>query len=153
MGATFADENQKIQHMWMGCYGIGVSRVAASAIEQNHDENGMIWPLPIAPYTVHIVQMKAGNEEQDALAAELHDALEAAGIDVLLDDRKKLSPGAKFKDADLVGIPLRVVVGRDAAERMVEYGTRTSEGRDKVSLEEAIEKIKAAIADAGASCS
>ena len=153
MGATFADENQKIQHMWMGCYGIGVSRVAASAIEQNHDENGMIWPLPIAPYTVHIVQMKAGNEEQDALAAELHDALDAAGIDVLLDDRKKLSPGAKFKDADLVGIPLRVVVGRDAAERMVEYGTRTSEGRDKVSLEEAIEKIKAAIADAGASCS
>jgi len=152
MNATFADENQKTQHMWMGCYGIGVSRVAASAIEQNHDDNGMIWPLPIAPYTVHMVQMKAGNEEQDALAAELHDKLEDAGVDVLLDDRKNLSPGAKFKDADLVGIPLRIVVGRDAGERCVEYGTRTSESRDKVSAEEVIERVMSAIAEAAVSC-
>nr|MBC8329570.1 proline--tRNA ligase [Planctomycetota bacterium] len=107
MGAWYDDEQQKRQPIWMGCYGIGVSRVAASAVEQNHDDDGMIWPLPIAPYSVHLVQMKVGNEQQDALALELHDQLEAAGVDVLWDDRKKVSPGAKFKDADLIGVPLR----------------------------------------------
>jgi len=141
MGATFADENQKTQPIWMGCYGIGISRVAASAIEQNHDENGMIWPLPIAPYAVQIVQMKAGAEEQDALALEIHDALEAQGIDVLWDERPKLSPGLKFKDADLVGIPLRIVVGRDAGERKVEFGTRDSGERETIAVEDALEKV------------
>ncbi|MHC4380238.1 MAG: proline--tRNA ligase [Planctomycetota bacterium] len=150
MQATFSDENQKTQPMWMGCYGIGVSRVAASAIEQNHDDNGMIWPIPIAPYAVHLVQMKAGNEEQDALAGEIHDQLEAAGVDVLWDERKKVSPGAKFKDADLVGIPIRIVVGRDAAERGVEWSLRTdTSDKEGITADEAMERAKALVAEAG----
>jgi prolyl-tRNA synthetase len=101
----------------------------------------MIWPLPIAPYAVQIVQMKAGAEEQDALALEIHDALEAQGMDVLWDERPKLSPGLKFKDADLVGIPLRIVVGRDAWERKVEFGTRDSGERETIAVEDALGKV------------
>ena len=150
MSATYNDEAQKRQPIWMGCYGIGVSRVAASAIEQNHDENGMIWPLPIAPYAVHIVQMKAGVEEQDALAQELQDTLEAEGIDVLWDDRKKVAPGAKFKDADLIGIPLRIVVGRDAGERQVEWSVRGVDApRENVSADEALARVRAAVEESG----
>ena len=150
MQANFSDENQKVQPMWMGCYGIGVSRVAASAIEQNHDADGMIWPLPIAPFAVHLVQMKAGNEEQDALASEIHDQLEAAGVDVLWDERKKVSPGAKFKDADLVGIPIRIVVGRDAAERGVEWSLRTETStKEAITAEEAMERAKTLVVEAG----
>jgi len=149
MQANFADEQQKTQPMWMGCYGIGVSRVAASAIEQNHDDNGMIWPLPIAPYAVHLVQMKAGNEAQDALAEEIHGTLEAEGIDVLWDERPKVSPGAKFKDADLVGIPLRIVVGRDAAEGGVEWSLRAGGERESMPAEEALERVRKMVQEAG----
>ncbi len=150
MDATFSDENQKTKPIWMGCYGIGVSRVAASAIEQNHDEHGMIWPLPIAPFAVHLVQMKAGNAEQDALSLEIHDKLEAAGVDVLWDDRKKVSPGAKFKDADLVGIPLRIVVGRDAASRGVEWSLRAQAGeKEAISADEAMQRAIQMAQEAG----
>jgi len=138
MSALFAPEQGKPAPMWMGCYGIGISRVAASAIEQNHDDAGMIWPVPIAPYHVLIVQMRAGDETQDALAQEVHDALESRGVEVIWDDRKKISPGVKFKDADLIGIPLRIVVGRDAAERMVEWNERAGEGSEVVSVEDAL---------------
>ncbi len=124
MQAIFADENQKNRPIWMGCYGIGVSRVAAAAIEQNHDEAGMIWPLPIAPWDVLVVQMKAGQEAQDRLAAQIVEGLEAAGVEVLWDDRPKVSPGIKFKDADLIGIPLRIVVGREAEAGRVEWKPR-----------------------------
>jgi len=150
MQCNFADEQQKTQAIWMGCYGIGVSRVAASAIEQNHDDNGMMWPLPIAPYAVHLVQMKAGNEEQDALAQELHDTLEGEGIDVLWDDRPKVSPGAKFKDADLVGIPLRIVVGRDAAERGVEWSLRQGGGdRENLTADDALARVREMVKESG----
>ena len=145
MGANFEAEDQKSRPMWMGCYGIGVSRVAASAIEQNHDDNGMIWPLPIAPYHCHIVQMTVGDETQDALAAKLHDELEAKGVETLWDDRKKIRPGAKFKDADLVGIPLRIVVGRDAAEGKVEWSTRREGERSVITAEEAVSRAEAAL--------
>jgi prolyl-tRNA synthetase len=150
MGANYNDEDQKRQPIWMGCYGIGVSRVAASAIEQNHDDKGMIWPLPIAPYAVCIVQMKAGVEEQDALGLELQTTLEAEGIDVLWDDRPKVGPGAKFKDADLVGIPLRIVVGRDAGERKVEWSVRGVDGdRETITAEEALDRVRAAVKESG----
>jgi prolyl-tRNA synthetase len=148
MDATFAPEQGKVEPFWMGCYGIGVSRVAASAIEQNHDEAGMIWPLPIAPYSVLLVQMRPGDEDQDRLAQELHDTLEAEGVDVLWDERPKVSPGAKFKDADLVGIPLRIVVGRDATDRKVEWNPRAVEGSEVVSADEALERVRAAMAEA-----
>jgi prolyl-tRNA synthetase len=148
MDATFAPEQGKVEPFWMGCYGIGVSRVAASAIEQNHDEAGMIWPLPIAPYSVLLVQMRPGDEDQDRLAQELHDTLEAEGVDVLWDERPKVSPGAKFKDADLVGVPLRIVIGRDATERKVEWNPRATEGSEVVSADEALGRVRAAMAEA-----
>ncbi len=150
MDAKFAPEQGPTEPYWMGCYGIGVSRVAASAIEQNHDDAGMIWPIPIAPYTVMIVQMRAGDEAQDALAQEVHDNLEAAGIDVLWDDRKKVSPGVKFKDADLVGVPLRIVVGRDATDRKVEWNSRSEEGSEVMDVDAALEKVKQAVTEATA---
>lgn len=124
MDARFLDIDQKQKLMWMGCYGIGVSRVAASAIEQNNDEAGMIWPLEIAPYAVVLVQMQVGNEPQDQVCQRIHDELEAKGIDVLWDERPKVRPGAKFKDADLIGVPLRIVVGRDAEQDQVEWNPR-----------------------------
>jgi prolyl-tRNA synthetase len=149
MNAKFNTEQQKLEPMWMGCYGIGVSRVAASAIEQNHDDNGMIWPLPIAPYAVHLVQMKAGNEEQDLLAQEIHDRLQEQGVDVLWDERKKVNPGAKFKDADLIGLPIRIVIGRDAGERKVEWGLRTGGDREVRSADSAMEAAVAMVRESG----
>ena len=141
MKATFLNVNGKALPLWMGCYGIGISRIAAAAIEQNHDGEGMIWPGPIAPYRVLLVQMKAGDTAQDALARELHDALEARGVDVLWDERPKLSPGAKLKDADLVGIPVRIVVGRDAAERKVEWKARAEATASLLTAAEALARL------------
>ena len=151
MDAKFLDVDQKQKPIWMGCYGIGVSRVAASAIEQNHDDAGMIWPLEIAPYAALIVQMKVGDEAQDALCQKLNDDLEAAGIDVLWDERKKVRPGAKFKDADLIGIPMRIVVGRDAAEDQVEWSPRTDEygTKEVIASSEALARVIAACGKAG----
>ncbi len=144
MEAYFTDENQARQPLWMGCYGLGVSRTAAAAVEQGHDENGMIWPLPIAPYSVALLQLKPGDEAQDSLAESIHEKLEAAGIDVLWDDRPKLSPGARFKDADLVGLPLRIVVGRDAPDGRVEWSLRSGGDSEVVDAEEAIARAVAA---------
>ncbi|MDJ0976570.1 MAG: proline--tRNA ligase [Planctomycetota bacterium] len=147
MNLRFAAEDGKLGPAWMGCYGIGISRTAAAAIEQGHDENGMIWPLPIAPYSAMLIQMRHGDEVQDALAQEMHDALEGAGIDVLWDDRKQ-GAGAKFKDADLIGVPLRIVVGRDAKDRRVEWKPRSGGETEVIGADEAIERVKAAVAEA-----
>ena len=147
MDARFLDVDQKQKPIWMGCYGIGVSRVAASAIEQNHDDAGMIWPLEIAPYAVVLIQMKVGDETQDAVCTRIHDELEAAGIDVLWDERPKVRPGAKFKDADLIGVPLRIVVGRDAADDKVEWNPRVqTEGTptEVIDTATAIARVKSA---------
>ena len=109
MGATYIDEKQQQRTLVMGCYGIGVSRLVATAIEQHHDDNGIAWPMSVAPYQVHLVTI--GREESVLRAArELHDGLEAEGIEVLWDDRDE-RPGVKFKDADLIGVPLRATVG------------------------------------------
>ncbi|NRA34671.1 MAG: proline--tRNA ligase [Polyangiaceae bacterium] len=109
MGATYLDKEQVKRSMVMGCYGIGVSRLVAATVEQHHDDNGILWPMSIAPYQVHIAQL--GEEPQVVEAvAKLEQDLEDAGIEVLIDDRKE-RPGVKFKDADLIGIPLRVTVG------------------------------------------
>jgi len=94
----------------MGCYGIGVSRVVAASIEQNNDENGIIWPMAIAPYEVNIIVVNAKYKEGMDYCEDLYKQLKEAGIDVIMDDRD-ISPGVKFKDADLIGFPLRVVVG------------------------------------------
>ena len=108
--ATFLDEEGKERPMVMGCYGIGVSRTMAAAIEQNHDENGIIWPVAIAPYEVLVVPMNAKDKESWDKAEEIYQQLKRAGVEVVIDDRNE-RPGVKFKDADLIGYPLRVVVG------------------------------------------
>jgi len=108
--ATFLDEAGQEQYIFMGCYGIGVSRIVAAAIEQGNDEQGMIWPLALAPVQVALIPISLNNAATRDKALELHRSLEEAGIEVLLDDRDE-RPGVKFKDCDLLGIPLRVVVG------------------------------------------
>ena len=110
MGATFLDETGKAQPMQMGCYGIGVGRTMAAAIEQNHDEYGIIWPRAIAPYEVVVVAVNAKDDAQLAYAEEVYEELRAAGIDVLLDDRRERA-GVKFNDCDLIGYPVRIAIG------------------------------------------
>ena len=110
--ATFLDENGKDKTMIMGCYGIGVSRVVAAAIEQNYDENGMMFPPSIAPFEVSLLALTgAKDDELKAKSEELHDTLTAMGVEVLLDDRKE-RPGSKFKDADLMGAPMQLILGK-----------------------------------------
>ncbi|MCB2190372.1 MAG: proline--tRNA ligase, partial [Deltaproteobacteria bacterium] len=124
----------------MGCYGIGVTRIVAAAIEQGHDKWGIIFPLAIAPYSVAILPM-AGDGEVMETADKLYGELTAAGIDVLMDDRD-LRPGVKFKDADLIGIPLRVVVGaKGLKEGAVELKHRQSGDVDMIPVDEAAGRL------------
>ena len=115
MGATFLDEAGKAQPLQMGCYGIGVGRTMAAAIEQNHDEHGIIWPRAIAPYEVVVFAVNAKVEEQLAYAEEIYEELRAAGVDVLLDDRRERA-GVKFNDCDLIGYPVRIAIGPKTLE-------------------------------------
>ncbi len=139
MGATYKDENQKDQLIVMGCYGIGVTRTVAAVIEQHHDENGIIWPMSVAPYHVIITLMKPEDEVQAEVAERIYSELGKAGVEVLLDDRKE-RPGVKFKDADLLGIPVRITVGRGAADGMIEYKLRREADKIELSVEEGIAK-------------
>jgi len=125
MNATFLDENGKPQLMEMGCYGIGITRLPAAAIEQNHVERGIIWPDAIAPFTVVVCPIGMDRSEAVKAAAEkLHDELAALGIDVMLDDRGE-RPGAMFADWELIGVPHRVVISdRGLKEGQVEYVAR-----------------------------
>ena len=115
MGATFLDETGKAQPMQMGCYGIGVGRTMAAAIEQNHDKSGIIWPRAIAPYEVVVVAVNAKVDEQLRYAEEIYEELRAAGVDVLLDDRRERA-GVKFNDCDLIGYPVRIAIGPKTIE-------------------------------------
>ena len=126
--ATFTTEAGQEEPLWMGCYGIGVSRLAQAAVEQHHDANGICWPTAIAPYEVIVVVANAAEPAQLALAEQLYGELQAAGVDVLFDDRSERA-GVKFKDADLLGIPWRVVVGRGAADGQVELVQRAGGAR------------------------
>jgi prolyl-tRNA synthetase len=129
--ATFTNEAGQEEPLWMGCYGIGVSRLAQAAVEQHHDANGICWPTAIAPYEVIVVIANVAEAPQRELGEQLYGAFQAAGIDVLLDDRSERA-GVKFKDADLLGIPWRVVVGRGAADGQVELVQRASGERSDV---------------------
>jgi prolyl-tRNA synthetase len=115
LGCSFLDEEGKTQVMEMGCYGIGITRVAAAAIEQNHDADGIVWPMSIAPYEVEVVPLQMNDEAVVGAGEQLYAALSARGLDVLLDDRQE-RPGGKFKDADLIGIPLRIAIGKRSLE-------------------------------------
>ncbi len=124
LDASYLDENGKEQLMVMGSYGIGVSRTMAAAIEQNHDDNGIIWPATIAPYHAVIVPINAKDDAQMALAERVQNELEVAGMEVVLDDRPERA-GVKFKDADLIGYPLKITLGPKAVtENLIEVKTR-----------------------------
>ncbi|MEE1038830.1 MAG: proline--tRNA ligase [Eubacterium sp.] len=137
MGAYYKDENQVDQPIVMGCYGIGVSRTLAAIVEQHHDENGIVWPMSVAPYHVIVTVVKPDDELQAQVAEDIYKQLGDAGVEVLLDDRKE-RPGVKFKDADLLGIPVRITVGRGAADGVVEYKLRRDEDKVEISVEQAI---------------
>ena len=141
MGAYYKDENQKDNPILMGCYGIGISRTFQAIIDmpENHDENGIIWPMSVAPYHVIITLMKPDDEAQKAVAEDVYEKLQAAGVEVLLDDRKE-RPGVKFKDADLIGIPIRITVGRGAADGIIEYKMRRDADKVELSVDEGIAK-------------
>lgn len=133
MGATFLSASGESKPMVMGCYGIGVSRLVAAAVEQHHDENGICWPAAISPYPVHIVQLGA-EPEVVAAVSKLEQELVAAGIEPLVDDRDE-RPGVKFKDADLIGIPLRVTIGAKALKNgTVEFKPRSEKNPKNVEL-------------------
>ena len=136
MGATVLDEAGREQVMAMGCYGIGISRIAAAAIEQNHDERGIVWPAPLAPFQVALLPMNLAKSQRVREAANaLHDTLVAAGIEVLFDNRG-VRPGVMFADAELIGLPHRVVVGEKGLDRgVVEYRGRSDEAAVDVPLD------------------
>jgi prolyl-tRNA synthetase len=141
LGLKVLDENGKLVTVTMGSYGIGVTRILAVIAEANNDEKGLIWPKNIAPFDVHVIA--AGREDVVYQVAEkLVADLEAAGSDVLFDDRPKVSPGVKFGDAELIGVPVIVIVGRDAAEGRVELWDRRSGERTPTSVDD----IAAAVA-------
>lgn len=141
LGATFLDENGKEQVMQMGCYGIGVGRTMAAAVEQNNDEHGIIWPRAIAPYEVIVIPVNAKNDEQMQVAEEIYNALLTAGVEAVLDDRKERA-GVKFKDADLIGYPLRITVSPKALEQgSVEAKIRKNGEVSMVSRENAVTEI------------
>lgn len=139
MKAYYKDENMKDHPIVMGCYGIGVTRTMAAIIEQHHDENGIIWPMAVAPYHVIITVMKPEDQVQAEIAEEIYQALTAASVEVLIDDRKE-RPGVKFKDADLLGIPIRITVGRGAADGMIEYKMRRDADKTEMTVAEGIRK-------------
>ncbi len=135
LGASFTSEEGKEQSFFMGCYGIGISRLAQASIEQHHDEAGISWPVSIAPYEVIVVIANMQDQIQNQLGEKLYQELKEAGIDVLIDDRKERA-GVKFKDADLIGIPWRVVVGRDAQEGKVELFDRSKRQSKLILIED-----------------
>jgi prolyl-tRNA synthetase len=145
MNCVYLDEHGKEQPMVMGCYGIGVGRTVAAAIEQNYDADGIIWPWPIAPYHVHLLGLDPGSAQAREVAERVERELEAAGFEVLYDDREGMSPGAKFKDADLLGFPLRLMVGsRGLRDGVVELRDRRSREVQKFPPEEAVARVTAA---------
>ncbi|NLF07427.1 MAG: proline--tRNA ligase, partial [Pirellulaceae bacterium] len=141
LGARFLDAEEKLHPIIMGCYGIGVNRIIAGLVEISHDADGIIWPVSLAPYEIAIVPVKVPDDALMAAAVKLHDRLAAAGIDVLLDDRD-CRAGVKFKDADLIGAPLRVVIGqRGLQEGKLEIKWRWDKDSNHIALEGAAESL------------
>ncbi|MDD7402897.1 MAG: proline--tRNA ligase [Butyribacter sp.] len=143
MGMQYTDENGKQQYPIMGCYGIGVGRLAASICEAHHDDFGPIWPISIAPWEVHVCCLRADDEETKQTADKLYQDLLNAGVEVIYDDREGIRPGAMFSDADLLGVPIRVVVSpRNLKESCVEITTRDKSVKEMVPVEEAMAFIQ-----------
>ncbi len=140
IGAKYLDEDGKARPFLMGSYGIGVSRSVAAVVEQYHDEKGIVWPMNLAPYHVIITVINIKNEEQMNLAQELYNGLKAIGAEVLLDDRNE-RPGIKFNDRDLIGIPIRLTVGKMAGQGIVEYSLRNIEEKQEISGKEVYQLV------------
>src|SRR3569623_2103654 len=145
MKATFLDSDGHEKTMVMGCYGIGVPRIAAAAIEQHHDKDGIVWPLPITPYEVSLLSLQGDDPALIAVCDRLYGELEAAGIEVLYDDRAE-RPGVKFKDADLIGIPMRLAIGKKGlAEGVAELKARRAPDVQKIKLDEVVAAVVARV--------
>ncbi len=142
MKCNFLDAEGKENPMTMGCYGLGVGRTVAAAIEQNHDDKGIIWPLPLAPYEVVLVMLNSDKPDVVEAAESLYTQLKEAGFDVLFDDRPE-RPGVKFNDMDLIGFPVRIVAGaRGLAEGNVELSLRSGGDKTLVPITELIETVQ-----------
>jgi prolyl-tRNA synthetase len=147
LNCIYLDETGKEQPMVMGCYGIGVNRTMAAVIEQNNDENGIIWPVSVAPYHVVIIPVNTTESTQMEIAEKIYSELQSAGIEVMMDDRNE-RPGVKFKDADLIGIPIRITVGKKAGEGIVEYKMRKSSEVVEYKFDEAVTQVKKEVFEA-----
>ena len=133
LNAKFSNSNGGLENLWMGCYGIGVTRLAQAAIEQNHDNEGICWPIQIAPFNVVLIPTNFKDPIQKKLSEEIYSEFKKNNIDVLIDDRDERA-GVKFKDADLIGIPFRIIIGRDAINNQVELASRSKKSKIKVSI-------------------
>lgn len=141
LGLNYSDENNELKPVVMGSYGMGIERIIAAVVEQNHDDKGIIWPTNIAPFKVCIVLISDKDEKQKQVAEDLYEKLNKIGIDTLLDDRTE-RPGVKFNDMDLLGIPIRITVGKKVEEEKVEFKLRNSEQVDLVSINDIEAKCK-----------
>jgi prolyl-tRNA synthetase len=139
LGCNFTDEQGVEKPMIMGCYGIGLGRTLASIIEQNYDDHGIIWPMEVAPYKVMVLPTMSDDPEIFGMAVKLHDMLVEKGIETIIDDRNE-RPGVKFNDCDLLGIPVRITVGRKAKDGIVEFKERRNKEVIEMTLQEAYEK-------------
>jgi proline--tRNA ligase len=137
MNATYKDENGEDQIYWMGCYGVGVTRTMQAIVEQSHDDKGIIWPMSVAPYHVIVTVINPADEVQMELANKIESELEAKRVEVIVDDRDERA-GVKFNDADLIGVPIRITVGKLAKDGNVEYKLRREESNEVLSAEDAI---------------
>ncbi len=140
MGAQILDENGRQIDMIMGSYGIGVSRLLSAIAEQMADEDGLVWPASVAPFDVHIVPVNLKDEDQARITSQLEAELTAQGLDVLVDDRKERA-GVKFADADLIGLPIRITVGKKAAEDVVEVKVRASNTNIEMRVSEVVDSV------------
>lgn len=140
MDLKFLDENGKSQYVWMGSHGIGISRTMAAIIEQYYDEKGIKWPLSVAPYHVIVTVVDAKKEVQLSLGESIYKDLKKRGVEVILDDRKERA-GVKFNDAELIGFPLRITVGRDAKDGNVEFIVRDAGSKEAMTSDEAIDAV------------
>lgn len=146
LGANFLDENGKEQPFVMGSYGVGITRSVSAIVEQNYDDKGIIWPLHLAPYSTIVTVVNPKDDAQLALGERIYEALLEEGVEVLLDDRKERA-GVKFNDRDLIGIPLRITVGKKASEDVVEFSTRREMENEELSSEEATRKVLGLLAE------
>ena len=141
LNITYHDQNNQLNYPYMGCYGLGIPRTMASVVEQNNDEKGIIWPISIAPYKVAIVVVSTKDELQMNIASKIYNELTNLGIDTIFDDRDE-RVGVKFNDIDLIGIPIRITVGKKVIDNLVEFKMRNSDQVEDLNVEEIIDKIK-----------